>query len=285
MTVRIVTDSTADLPRELAESLGVSVVPLTVTFGHETFLDGVTMSSDEFYRRLASTKDFPTTSQPPVGAFVERFRTLGSNGDSVVSIHISASLSGTYNVALQAKEELKDTGLKIAVVDSRQVSIGLGFAVLAAARAAADGNGLESVAETARQVAARTHIVFMLRTLEFLRRGGRIGRASAFLGSLLKIYPILEVQGGVVTPLERPRSRKRGLDRMCEIAEGRAPFEELAVLAGADADGANYVFERIGKLAPSGTDLVVSQIGPVVGAHAGPGLVGFAYVNPAGTRK
>ena len=278
MVVTVVTDSTSDLPPELAESLGVHVVPLNVMFGEEEFLDGVTIKPHEFYRRLASQTVFPTTSQPSVGTFLEKYREIGPSSDGILSLHISEPLSGTLNSAIQAKGELGDEGPPVEIVDSRQVGIGLGLVVLAAARAARDGADLSAAANVARETSRKTRIYFLLDTLEYLRRGGRIGAAQAFLGTLLRFHPILAVRDGVIHPLERPRSRRKGIGRLIGLAEALAPASAVAVCTSGEPETARDIAARLEGLAAGG-EIVHADIGPVIGAHGGPGLLGIAVVS------
>ncbi|MSQ41071.1 MAG: DegV family protein, partial [Dehalococcoidia bacterium] len=190
MAVHIVTDSTADLPREVVQRLGITVVPLNLHFSTQVYRDGVDIQAEEFYRRLVTANPLPTTSQPAVGAFVECYQALADTGEPVVSIHVASKLSGTYNSAFQAREQV-GTSMFIEVVDSQTASMGLGLIVLAAAEAAAAGASLEEVLHATREAVARTRVLFMVDTLEYLQRGGRIGKAQAFLGSVLNIKPIL----------------------------------------------------------------------------------------------
>lgn len=277
MTLTVVTDSTADLPAELARSLGIEVVPLTVMFGSESFSDGETIGVDEFYERLGQSAEFPTTSQPSPGQFIEKYRAVGEQADEILSIHLSGELSRTYNSALQAARELGDDGPHIEVVDSRTVSMGQGLIVIAAARAAQQGAGLDEVAALIRDLIERTQVFFLLDTLENLRRGGRIGRASAFLGTLLRFHPILTVADGVVHPLERPRSRKRGIARLIALVEAALPIEAVAVCTSGDRAAAEEVAGQLGGFLAEG-EPVVSDLGPVVGAHAGPGAIGVTMI-------
>ena len=269
MPVRVVTDSTADLPAEVTRQWGITVVPLTVHFGQETYRNGVDITPDEFYRRLAAAPKLPTTAQPPVGAFVETYKALALGTEGILSIHISAKLSGTYNSALGAKEEVK--GLcPIEVVDSLQGSLGLGLVALAAARAAQAGKPLGEVAAEARRASGQT-----LDTLEYLAKGGRIGKAQAFLGSLLNIKPIVGLEEGETHPFERVRSRRRALERLAQMARDLAPLQEAWVVHATTPDDARDLAERIKTLVPTG-EVPIGRLGPVVGTYLGPGALGLA---------
>ena len=278
MSVCVVTDSTADIPPETREELGIHVIPLKVIFGDEEFIDGVTMQAAEFYTRLVDDDVFPTTSQPSSGEFIDVYTGLLDRFDGVVSIHISAELSGTLDSAIQARGQMGDAGEAIRIVDSRSVSMGIGLVVLEAARAAQAGGDLDSVTELAEELVPRTGVIFLLDTLEYLRRGGRIGRASAFLGTLLRFRPLLQIDEGVVKPLERPRSRRKGIERIRVHIESVGALHSAAVIAANDPVGAADLAKAIGDLVP-GDVLAMSTIGPVIGAHAGPGVIGVAYLS------
>ncbi|MCH7739293.1 MAG: DegV family protein [Chloroflexi bacterium] len=272
------TDSTADIPPETLEELGIHVIPLKVIFGDEEFIDGVTMQAAEFYTRLVDDDVFPTTSQPSSGEFIDVYTGLLDRFDGVVSIHISAELSGTLDSAIQARGQMGDAGEAIRIVDSRSVSMGIGLVVLEAARAAQAGRDLDSVTELAEELVPRTGVIFLLDTLEYLRRGGRIGPASAFLGTLLRFRPLLQIDEGVVKPLERPRSRRKGIERIRAHIESVGALHSAAVIAANDPVGAADLAQAIGDLVP-GDVLAMSTIGPVIGAHAGPGVIGVAYLS------
>lgn len=282
MAVRIVTDSTADLPPDVAKQLNISVVPLLVFFGEEGFRDGVDIDSDRFYRMLVESPIHPRTSQPAVGDFLTVYQRLAEEGtDGIVSIHLSSRLSGTVSSANAAREEFGDR-CAVAVVDSQNVSLGLGMIVIAAAEAARAGAGLEEVRRVAEDAARRTHILFVLDTLEHLQRGGRIGRAQAFIGSLLHVKPLLTVRDGEVHPLERLRTRPRAIDRLLElIAAHKAPVYAAVADATTPAD-ADSLEQRMHGLFPEAR-ILRSRIGPVLGAHAGPGVIGVGVLDRADT--
>ncbi len=274
MGVKIVTDSTSDLPPELATRLGITVAPLNVHFGTEMYLDGVDLSPDEFYQRLQSSSVLPTTSQPSVGAFVDLYQRLSQDADAILSIHISSLMSGTYNSAIQAKEQA-EVSCPIEVVDTGQASMGLGLIAMAAAEAVQKGAGLQEAREVVESVTPYTEFFGVLETLEYLRKGGRIGKAQAFLGSLLNIKPVLIIKDGVVHPLERCRTRRKALDRIGEIAEGFAPLEEISILYATTPEDAGELAQRLGHLV-SDRQVIMGRVGPVVGTYLGPGALGLA---------
>ena len=247
MTVHIVTDSTSDIPHDLAEELHITVVPLTITFGTESFRDGLDLSADEFYARLQESKHLPTTSQPPPALFEYAYTHLASQGD-VVSIHLSHRFSGTVETARGAAREVAPD--RIRIVDTGSASMGLGLCVLAAARAARDGASREECATEAESVAARLRIAVAFETLEYLRRGGRIGRATAFLGGLLHLKPILTVKDGEAHPVTRVRSRAKAIDALYQLcAEG--DVTEVAVLHTTTPVDAETLVERVREMLPS----------------------------------
>lgn len=270
-SVAIVTDSTADLPPQLAASRSITVVPLTLNLDGQSLLDGVDIQPDEFYRRLPSAAKHPTTSQPSPGRFAEAYSSLLADHDSVVSIHISEKLSGTYASARQAAA-MTDPN-RVRVVDSELVSMGLGLVMLVASAMAAGGAEAETIEAKVIDMRPYVQTYFSVATLEFLRRGGRIGRANALLGSVLQVKPVLCIRDGLVTPLERVRTFERALNRVVVLAREVDRGRGVCVIVGhadAKADA-----ERIGReLEPIAETLMIQPLGPVVGAHAGPGVVG-----------
>ena len=276
--VVIVADSTLDVPASVAVDLGIQIVPLNVQFGAETFLDQVEISSDEFLHRLTTSPELPKSSQPSPARFEEAFRAATEAGHDVLCITLSVELSGTNNSARLAAGSFEAE--RIHVVDSRSVSIGGGFIAIAAARAARDGATLGEVVALAESMPARTFLYAALDTLEYLHRGGRIGRATALVGSLLSIKPIVQVRDGEVTPVERVRTWRKAMDRLETIAAEHAPAEFLGVMhVGNLADGQRLA-ERIAPVLPS-SDVLLGQLGPVVATYGGPGLVGFVVVERA----
>ena len=270
-SVAIVTDSTADLPPQLAASRSITVVPLTLNFDGKALLDGVDIRPDDFYRRLPSVATHPTTSQPSAGRFAEAYSALLADHDAVVSIHISEKLSGTYESARQAAA-MTDAE-RVRVVDSENVSMSLGLLALTASSLAASGADAETIEAKMLDMRPLVQTYFSVATLEFLRRGGRIGRASAFLGSVLQVKPVLCIRDGLVTPLERVRTFDRALNRIVELTREVDRGHGVCVIVGHADAGADA--ERIGReLEPIAETLMIQPLGPVVGAHAGPGVVG-----------
>ena len=277
MTVKVITDSTSDLPQDLAESLGIELVPANIHFGNETFKDGVDLSNDDFYERLTHGDTFPTTSQPSPGELVQIYERLGKEADAIVSIHISSKLSGTYNSAVQGKQEA-NAECPIEVIDSQQGTMALGMAAIAAARVANDGGSADEVAAMARDAASRSVCSALLDTLEYLQKGGRIGKAGAMLGSLLKIKPIITIRDGEVQQLAKERTLNRALARLEQATRDLAPIEELSVMYTTERDDAVRVAGNLRDLLPEGKEPIIARIGPTVGVHAGPGAIGVGVL-------
>ncbi len=281
MPIAVITDSTADLPPDLAASLGIRVVPLNVHFGEETFLDGVTLKSDEFFKRMkASVKGgsaHPKTSQPSVGAFVEAYTEAGKRSKQILSIHLSSKVSGTYNSAFQARQELAGKGYEIEVIDTLQASMALGLVVIQVADAVKAGASLKDAAALARDLSKRARFFGLLDTLEYLHRGGRVGRAKLYLGSLLSIKPILALVDGVAHPVDRARSRAKGIVKITEMARKEAPLSALCILYGEDRAAAEAIAADLKDLAP-GKRPLVAQLGPVLGTYLGPEALAITLV-------
>jgi fatty acid kinase fatty acid binding subunit len=279
---RVVTDSTSYLPPDLIERDGITVVPLYVVFGGDRIVREIDITDyPAFFEELRTAEKLPTTSQPSVGDFTAAFEPLLEAGNDVVSVHISGGLSGTTEAARQAKEALERDGKggeRVEVVDSTTAAGGLGFMVLAAAKAARDGASAKEAAEHIKQARHELRLWFAIDTLEFLRRGGRIGAASAWIGSTLKVKPILTVENEM-TPVERVRTSSRAFERLVEYARAAAD-------SGADAWSAQHINapEQCQALIDRCRDIfgseptIISEIGPVLSAHTGPGLLGIGGV-------
>jgi DegV family protein with EDD domain len=275
--VQVVTDSTADLPPAIVQELGITVVPLQVIFGKETFRDGVDLTSEEFFRRLAESSDLPSTSQPSVGEFLQTYENLADQKCRILSIHLSSGFSGTLDAARQAAATLTER-CHIEFIDSGVVSMALGLAVIAAARAAREGSDVDKCAEAARSVLRRERIAVGLDTLEYLRRGGRIGRAQAFLGGLLRLKPILTLRDGQTFPLTRVRTRPKmlaGVLRLC--LEPGGEVQEAAVMHATTPEDARSLADELEGRHP-GVPVRIGRFGPALGVHGGPGMVGLVVV-------
>jgi DegV family protein with EDD domain len=272
--VAVVTDSTAYLPPGVGEQLGVGEVPLHVVLGGRTGAETVEISPAQVAEALAERRVSVSTSRPTPAEFVEAYRRAGST--CLVSVHLSAALSGTVEAAQLAAQEVAGEGIEVRVVDSRRLAMGLGFAVIAASRAAAEGADIDEVEQRARDAAAATDMLFYVDTLEHLRRGGRIGAAAALLGTALAVKPLLHVVDGKIAPLEKVRTASKALARLEEIAVERAgdgPVD-VAVQHLAAEEKATALAERLRARLPGLGELHLSEVGAVVGAHVGPGLLG-----------
>ncbi|MBN1366417.1 MAG: DegV family protein [Dehalococcoidales bacterium] len=271
MTVKIVTDSVADLPARIAGELDIAVVPLVVNFGSEVFHDGIDITLEQFYEKLQSSKEFPHTSVPAPADFTAVYDRLAEQTDRIVVICLSAKLSGTYQVARQGIT-LMSRKCQVEVIDSGWAAITEGFIVIAAAKAANAGAGIPEIKEVIKQTAARIGFRASFDTLEYLRRGGRIGRAQAFLGSLLKINPIITLKDGLVEPVERVRSRAKAIDRLVDFAKSCTKIEEMAVEYTASPAEAEVLAKRLSSLFPK-ERILRARMTPVIGTHTGPGLL------------
>ncbi|HZS16256.1 MAG TPA: DegV family protein [Candidatus Dormibacteraeota bacterium] len=278
--IRFVADSTADLPASWAEEHRVITVPLKVIFGDEVLVDGVDVDAKAFYERMRSTTKNPTTSQPTPAEFEAAFRTAAADGSSVVCTTLSAEMSGTYGAAMTARESLPD--LDIHVIDTRSVSIGHAGALQAAIDCAESGGALQDVLSTVEEVMRRQRTVFTVETLEYLRRGGRIGGARALLGSVLNIKPVLQILDGRIEPFDRVRTYARALDRMCDevvAATGEAGRPARVVLGHGDKlEDCRMIARRLAPHCQGEPEII--DIGPIVGCHAGPGTIGLSFYLP-----
>lgn len=277
MAVTIVTDSTADLPNAVAESLGITVVPQNVHFGTETYKDNVTITPDSFFSMLAASKELPKTSQASPGDFKEVYDRVGEGSDGIVSIHIAAKLSGTYNSALQGAE-LTSASCPIEVIDTAQASMGVGLVVIAAAEAANNGATLEEVAAVARSAAERAQCMALLETLEYLQKGGRIGKAQAMLGSILQIKPMIIVNDGEVHELGKARTFTKALAKLRETVQEMGPAASVAIMHSTTPDAAQAFADSVAGMLPAGGSPYLARFGPALGVHVGPGAIGVALV-------
>jgi DegV family protein with EDD domain len=271
MAVRIVTDSTCDISRETVDQLGITVVPAYVLFGEESFRQGIDINPTQFYARLQSSPQLPSTSQPTPGDFTERLEPLVSAGDQVVCITVARQLSGTYNSAIQAASQFDDSA--ITVIDAQTASVGHMLQVIAAAEdASAPDATAESVVAAATERASGGFGLAMVDTLEYLQKGGRIGKAQAFLGSMLSVKPILRMEDGEVHPVERPRNAQRALRRIGELAREYAPLKRLGIIYSTEPQRAEQLKSELSGLVPE-AQLVTSRFGPTLGTYVGPGAV------------
>lgn len=277
--VKIVTDSAADIPPNLARELDITVIPLLVHMGGNTYRDGVDLSGEEFYRRLSEVQGVTTTSLPSLHSFEEAYRSLTQGGYEVVSIHLSSKLSGTFNAALMACTGDGVEAEAISVVDSRSISMAQGWVVIRCAEAAMSGKSREEIEELAESLVSRVHIFGVLDTLDYVVRSGRVGRIPGMVGSMLSIKPILTTRpNGEAIILERVRTDRRALERMIELTSEQGPVESVAVLHGANKQGYEQLLHMVRESLSPPEPIVVGHIGAVLGTHVGPGAVGVCFV-------
>jgi len=273
--VKIVTDSTADIPTELAAELEITIVPCNVHFGLETYRDGLDLSKEAFYTKLKTSSTLPTTSAPAAGLFEATYRKLTSETDQILSIHLASALSAIYNSAYLGAEAISDVG--ITLIDSGQASMGLGWLVIAAARAAQEGRSLAEIVALLEDMMPWVRVFAALDTLEYLQKGGRVGKAVAVLGTLLNIKPLIEIRDSAVLPLERVRTRRKSIQRLIELVAALGPLEELAVLHSNAPQEAQRLAEELSFLHPL-ERILIAEVGVIIGTHAGPNGLGVACV-------
>jgi len=271
MTVKVVTDSTADLPPQVVEELGITVVPLNVRFGTDVYRDGIDLTTEQFYERLVHSKILPVTSVPSPMSFAEAYDKLAGETDEILAIIVSSKLSGTYEVALQSIGLMKRK-CRVEVIDSQWAVMAEGFMVITAARAANAGASLDEVMNITQSNTSRVDFRAAFDTLEYLRRGGRIGAAKAFLGSVLRINPIITLKDGLVEPAGRTRSRTKAIDYLYNFAMSYSHIEAIAVEDAACPDDAELLVERLSAKFPK-ERIYRSRTTPVIGTHTGPGLL------------
>lgn len=269
----VITDSTSDIPAQLVTSLGITIVPLLVSFGSESFRDGVDLTPQDFLRRLQESPELPKTSQPPVSAFEAEFRSALEQDQDVICITISAELSGTCNAARLAAEAVDPS--RITVIDSRATTMQQGWVVVEAARAARDAKQAEEVARIAQDAIGRSRLNAVLRTLDYAYRGGRIGRAQQLVGSAFAIKPVLSFVDGVLVPIERVRTWKRALNRALELTAAYGNVSDIVVLHTANEQDAEAMAEALGRTCPDAA-ISIGHAGATVGTYAGPGAMGIA---------
>lgn len=273
--VKIITDSTSDIPAELVEKLGITVVPSYVMFGTESYRDGVELSRNQFYEKLVSTRDIPTTAAPPPAIYQEVYRQLAEETEEMVSIHLAARYSGIYNSAAVAAQGV--SGTRIAVIDSDQVTMGYGWLVVAAAEAAQCGASYDEIVALVQGMKPRTRVLAALGTLEYLHRGGRVDWIRAMVGTLLRIKPIVEVRMGEINLVERARTLGRSLGRLLVLVQELGPLERAIVLHTNAPNLASSFADELQRVNPDWVRLI-EQAGVTIASHAGPGAVGVACV-------
>lgn len=279
--IRVVVDTAANLPKQMRETKHIADVPLYITFGSQSYRDEVDLSNERFLSLLEEGKHHPTTSQPSPADFIAAFRPILNLGDEIIVIAIASKLSGTFSSAVTAKEMLDSEfggQAPISVIDSQSVSMGEGFLALRAIEMAQEGVPREQIVKKLGELVSKIQIILLLPTTEFLRRGGRIGRAQALVGGMLNVKPLLEIKDGLVEPLERARSRQAGLKRLVEIAHERIAEDSvhIAILHfGATADAIQLENDIRSRL--DVVECIQTEIGPVLAVHGGPGMIGVVF--------
>jgi len=273
--IALVTDSTCDLPESVVKDKNIKVIPLNVHFGEETFLDGIDLQSNEFFEKLSTSEIHPQTSQPSVGRFVETYNDLLKKHDSILSLHISSKLSATYNSALQAQKEIGNE--KIKVIDSMNGTLGLGAIVHHIADLNQKGESFENLVKEAEKIIPNAIFMGLVPTLEYLAKGGRIGKARAFMGSLLKIKPILSAVDGEIQSVGKARTLIKGMDFIVDEMKNRK-ISKLFIVHANHEERANLLKEKTKDLIDP-KDIIIAEFGPVVGTHLGPGSFGVGFIS------
>jgi DegV family protein with EDD domain len=280
--IHVVTDSGSDLSLDIRERLGINVVPLTVQFGSEIYKDGEEISVAEFYGKLRTESEMPSTCQPSPADFVAMYEAIAQPGDTIISVHLSSKMSGTYQSAVLASTML-DEDIQVKVVDSKSASMGLGLVAVTAARGVQAGKDLDEILADVQHTVDHLQVYFVVDTLEYLKKNGRIGLASALVGTMLNIKPILTLVDGEVAPFEKIRGKAKALKRVRELVDQfkeKFPDQGIrAALSHADSkEEAAQLSEALAKMLPIEGEVLIGEIGPTIGVHTGPGVVAlFLY--------
>ena len=273
MTVKIVTDSTADIPAKLAKELDINVVPQILVFGDKTYRDRIDITNEEFYKKLLNEPTYPHTSQPSPQDFVDIFTTLcKQKPDGIISILISTKLSGTINSAEQARKIVK-SDCPIEIIDSQTVAMAIGVIVIAAARMAKAGKSMSEITDAVTKMIPNVKLLILFDTLEFLAKGGRIGKVKSLLGSILNVKPMVTVKDGELVPMGQVRNRSKGKEKLLDSVKNIKDIEDIAVIYSTTPDEANELADSITGFQRE--KIYVVQVGPVLAAHAGPGVLGI----------
>jgi DegV family protein with EDD domain len=271
MSVKIITDSLSDITEDIIGDLDITIVPLTVLFGRETYIDRVTITTEEFYRRLTTQNVFPTTTQPTPQAFADVYNRLAEETDEILVITLSSKLSGTYQSAMGAIE-MMDKKCRVEVIDSETVAMALGLVVFAAAREARNGMKLDELVHFVHQALPRAHFIVYFDTLKYLAKGGRIGKAQGMLGSMLSVKPILTIKDGEISPVTRVRSQAAGIEYLFNFVTSFHQIEALAVEHSTQPEAADRLVDRL-SVSLSGKTITRSVVSPVLGTYAGPNAI------------
>ncbi len=276
MAVKIVTDTLSDIPDDIAGELGITLIPLTVSFGHESFLDRVEITAEQFYKRLTQENILPTTTQPPPLTFANAYKQLAEETGEILVVTLSSKLSGTYSSAISAKN-MVDTDCRIEIIDSQKIVMSFGLAVIAAAKMAAAGAGLDEIIEKTNARLENSQLIAYFDTLKYLAKGGRVGKAQGFVGSLLSVKPILTIKDGEMAPLTRVRSKAAGIDYLYNAVANTENIESVGVEYCTTPEDAEMLIERVSSLVPR-ENIYKSVVCPVVGTYSGPGAVAVSIM-------
>lgn len=277
MKIAIVTDSTAYIPKDIVEKLNIHIVPLSVNFGDETYVEDVDLTTEQFYAKLKETKSLPTTSQPAIGAFIEKYEQLEKSYDAVISIHLSKKFSGTFEAAKSAGNMMEH--LKVYAYDSEKSAMPQGFYAIRAAELANEGENAESILSTLDRMKENTRAYFMVEDLSHLQRGGRLSGAQALLGSLLNIKPILHIFEGTIEPYEKVRTRKRAINRIMKMLEDDVQTRRVKRVVFIHANNESAALKLRDKFQEKHPHIetMISYFGPVIGTHLGEGSIGISW--------
>ena len=274
MNIKIVTDSAADLPATLAEELDITVVPVYLRFGEEVFRDRVDISEDDFYKRLLNDPVHPNTTQPSPQDFASVYDKLSQEADSIISIHITGKLSGTYNSAILGKK-MVDSKCPIEVIDSQTLSIAVGLMVIRAAKMARSAMSPQQIIDEVNKMISDTHLLILFDTLKYLLKGGRIGKAKALMGSVLNVKPLLTIIDGELVPSGQVRTRSKGMGRLLDFVKNAGDIQDLAILYSTTPDEAQALIEQTSSMFPK-EQTISARLGPALGVHGGPGILAVA---------
>jgi DegV family protein with EDD domain len=273
--VKIITDSTADIPPALAQELNITVIPVYIHFGEQTFRAGIDITNEQFYRRLAEGGPHPYTSSPAPTVFEQYYRQYSREYEGVLSIHLSHRFSGVVKTATTARDKLPASLTRVEVIDSTSTSLGLGLVVLAAARAAQDGASLEEVHRLVMHTIQHNHVVFFIDSVEYLERSGRLSQATAMLGSMQRIKPLLILDDGEIVPYDRTRTRAKAIEGLFTFIEDFPHVEQVAIMHSTTPDDVEKLLEKIDPIYPREKVMIV-EYGPALGVHLGPNAMGVA---------
>lgn len=277
MTVRILVDSTCDVPPAVAERLGIAIVPVYINVGERSYLDGVGLTRHEFYQQLSSYGSFPTTAAPAPAAFTTAYQSLIAEGATeIISLHIATNLSNTLNAARLGAEEVR--GGTVTMWDTEQLAMGSGLQAIAAAEAAAAGSSLSEILDMLHEIRPKTRVFAVVDTLEYLRRSGRVSWAEFGVGTLLRIKPLVQVYAGEVTVIESVRTKKRALPRLLQLVQSFGPLARIAIQYAGTVDAARQLEEMAADLYADDQEQLFMELTPAIGSHTGPGVVGVGFI-------